>query len=164
MNKIIILGSLILLFLVGCSNEEDYTAIISDYEEQIITLKKENEKLKDELLEMQGDYSSSLQTTDRDSRRIMSLIAKEDFETLRTEYGDVFEVKDDFIHFKEPAHNMPFAINLAGQPMFIGFFNKYSEGIQISYYIDNPDRDDYVLAVFSYDKEGKFEYILLGDR
>ena len=161
MKKILILG--ILFFLVGCSNEEEYVALIADYEEQIDNLQKENEKLKDELLETTID-SSSLQTTDRDSRRIMSLIAKEDFETLRTEYGDVFEVEDNFVHFKEPASNTPFAINLAGQPMFIGFFNKYSEGTQISYYINNPDKDDYVLAVFSYDKKGKFEYIFLGGR
>ena len=161
MKKILILG--ILLFLVGCSNEEDYTAIIADYEEQIDTLKKENEKLKDELLETTID-SSSLQTTDRNSRRIMSLIAKEDFETLRTEYGVKFEVEDDLIHFKEPPDNIPFPINLAGQPMFIGFFNKHAEATEISYYITTPDTGDYALAVFHFDKEGKFKHIIYGTR
>ena len=150
--------------MVGCSNGEEYTALIADYEEQINTLKKENEKLKDELLEMKEDYSSSLQTTDRNSRRIMSLIAKEDFETLRTEYGVKFEVEDDLIHFKEPADNIPFPINLAGEPMFIGFFNKHSEATEISYYITTPDTGDYAPAVFHFDKEGKFKHILFGTR
>ena len=153
-----------MLFLVGCSNEEDYSALIADYEEQIDTLKKENEKLKDELLKMKEDYSSSLQTTDRDSRRIMSLIEKKDFETLRTEYGAAFEVKDGLIHFKDPPDNIPFPINLAGQPMFIGFFNKHAEATEISYYITTPDTGDYALVVFHFDKEGKFRHIIFGTR
>ena len=162
MKKILILG--ILLFLVGCSDEEDYDALIADYEEQIDTLKKENENLKDELLEMKDVYGSSLQTTDRNSRRIMSLIAKKDFETLRSEFGVKFEVEGDLIHFKDPADNIPFPINLAGQPMFIGFFNKHSEATEISYYITTPDTGEYAMTVFHFDKEGKFKHIIFGTR
>ena len=158
--KKLILMALISFILFGCSNEKD----LADYEKEIEALEKENQELKDKLSEGKADYSTSLQETDRTSRRFMDLLAAEDFETLKAEFPVEFEVKDNAIHLKEPEGNLPFEVELAKQSKHIVFFNKQDDITEISYYMYNPQHDSNSLVVFHYGKDNQLEYVSLGGR
>lgn len=152
--------ALVSIILAGCSDEKDNMGAGTDYKKEIEALQKENQELKD----IMSDYSSFLQETDRTSRRFMDLLAAEDFETLKAEFPVKFEVKNNAIHLMEPEGNLPFEVELAKQSKHIGFFNKFDDMTEISYYMYNPQHDSNSLVVFHYDKDNQLEYVSLGGR
>ncbi|WP_342567833.1 hypothetical protein MKY09_05735 [Psychrobacillus sp. FSL K6-4046] len=159
MKKLLSL-TFISIMMVGCSDEKD----LADHEKKIEALEKENQELKDKLSEDRADYNGFLQETDRTSRRFMDLLAAEDFETLKAEFPVKFEVKNNAIHLAEPEGNLPFEVELAKQSKHIGFFNKFDDMTEISYYMYNPQHDSNSLVVFHYDKDNQLEYVSLGGR
>ena len=158
---------LILLLVVGCSDEDDMKQSVSKYESQIENQKKEIQVLKEENEQLKtdnADYSSYLQEADRNSRRIMRFISEGKFEELKNEYNVDFEVKNGEIDFGIPVGNLPFRIDLAGYPMFIASFSKHPDGTDINYFIDDPEKEERHLINMSFDKDMGFEFIFAGGR
>ena len=153
-----------MLFVVGCSNEDEMNRIVTKHENKIEEQQKQIQKLEEELQQVKTDYSIFLQQTDNKFRVIMRLIANGKFEELEKEYNVHFEVKDDVIDFGVPESNTPFRIELAKHPIFISSFNKHSEASEISYYIDNFETEERTLITMHFDKDDTFEYIFVGDR
>jgi cell division protein FtsB len=148
----------------GKHDAEINTTKLADYEAQIAELKKENERLQGEFQELNSDYSVYLQQTDGTSRRIMRLISENKFEQLKSEYGIEFEVTDGHLIFpKLDEFNPGFPIAQANFPMFVAYFNIQSDFIEIGYYLDDLQTDERYSITFSYDKDGNFEYIYVGD-
>lgn len=164
-----------ILFIVGgCSNTEDIVQITTKFENQLDEKQKviqeqqiEIQELKEEIeaykLIPDTDYRTSLQETDREARKIMRLIAEGEFEKLKTEYRVEFEIKDDVIVFGVPESNAPFSIELASNFMYIANFIKHKEGMEISYFISNPNYDRSDLIYMLFDNDMKFKYIFVGD-
>ncbi|ALC85250.1 hypothetical protein AM499_05030 [Bacillus sp. FJAT-22090] len=155
---------LVLLFVIGCSNEDETKQVVSKHEKKIEEQQKEIQKLEDELQQVKTEYSVFLQQADNKSRAIMRLIANGKFEELKKEYQVEFEVTDDALDFGVPESNIPFRIDLARHPMFVSSFNKHSEAKEISYYIDNLETEERTLITMHFDKDGTFNFIFLGDR
>ncbi|MFJ7734498.1 hypothetical protein ACIQXF_21860 [Lysinibacillus sp. NPDC097231] len=155
-----------LLLLIGCTNDdgEINSSILDDYEAQIDELKKENESLKEEIQKLNSDYSVYLQRADETSRHIMKLISEKKFDQLKTEYGAEFEVSDGKIIFTKAndINSAGFPLEQATLPMFVANLNIQSEAIEIGYYLDDLKIERY-LVTFIYDKDGKFQYIYIGD-
>lgn len=95
----LIFGLLILsLLLTACSdtavdNTAEYTTRIKELEEKVATLETQNNELKIEKDNLSGMHGN-LQPADGESRRILSLIANGDFDTLKENYSLEFELNE----------------------------------------------------------------------
>lgn len=164
----------ILLFVGGCSDEDEINQLTTKYENQLEEKRKEMqdqqeeiEELKEEIEEYKlvpdGNYRSSLQVADREARKIMRLISDYKFEELKKEYNVEFEVKDDAVDFGVPESNTPFPIELASSFMYIANFIKHPDGMDISYFISNPKNERSELIHMSLEEDMKFKFIFVGD-
>lgn len=164
----------ILLFVVGCSNEDNMNQIVTKYENQIENQRKENQELKEENEQLKtdladyetqlADYSTDLKVGDVNSRRIMRLISEGKFEEVKKEFNAEFEVKDGKIYFDTPKDNEPFHVDLAGYPMSISLTHRRPNGGRdIAYYIYAKD-DNSHLIYMTFDKDWNFETIFVGDK
>nr|WP_106779204.1 hypothetical protein [Lysinibacillus timonensis] len=110
----------LLLFLIGCSNNE-----IDELKKKNQILKEENQSLNKELAKLNSDYSVYLQHLDSTSRDIMKLINEEQFEQLKKDYNVEFEVNDGKMMFITPdeVSSAGFPIKQANLPMFISNVN-----------------------------------------
>lgn len=153
------------LFLIGCSNNEDNSSSIKDYEAQIDELQTENEQLKEEIQKLNSDYSVYLQHADKTSRDMMRLINEENYDQLKTDYNAEFEIKDGEIIFTAPenVNSAGFPLEQSNFPMSISNFNVQSENVEIGYYLDDLNSDERFLITFVYDLDGNFQYIYVGD-
>lgn len=146
-----------LLLLTACTDAQK----TSEYDEtRFNDLEKENEHLKEEI----SDYSVYLQNADGTSRRILRLISEGEFEQLKSEYNADFEVSNGQLIFtKLDKPNAGFPIEQANLPMFVAYLNMQSEFIEIGYFLDDLNTDERYSITFSYDKDGNFKYIFVGD-
>lgn len=88
------------LLLTGCTSNDDINSVdLEDYETQIKVLKSENDSLKEQIQNLNGDYSVYLQQAYKTSRQIMKLIRERNMDYLKAEYNAEFEVSDDKIFF-----------------------------------------------------------------
>lgn len=159
-------GGTFLYFTLSAPGKHDAeinTSKLDDYKTQIDELKKENERLKGEFHELNSDYSVYLQRADGTSRRIMRLISENKFEQLRSEFSAEFEVSDGHLIFTKLDEFSRFPIEQANFPMFVAYFNIQSEFIEIGYFLDDLQTDERYSITFSFDKDGNFEYIFVGD-
>lgn len=163
-----------LLVVGGCSEKDEIDQLATKYENQLEEQQKEIQeqqkeigKLKEEIeaykLVPDINYRSSLQEADREGRKIMRLISEGKFEELKREYNVKFEVTDDAIDFGVPDSNAPFPIELASNFMYIANFIKYPDGMDISYFISNPNNEKSELIHMSFGKDMKFKFIFVGD-
>lgn len=155
----------ILLFVIGCSNNEDSKSLVTDYEAQIEMQQKEIKELEEELKKVKSDYSVYLQEFDGTSRNILRLIKDGQYDKLRLDYNVDFEVSDGELIFDAPKDvaGAPFPIRFADEPMFIAFFNMQPESTEIGYYIEDLEKQERLLITFIFDKDKKFQYIFIGD-
>lgn len=154
-----------LLFLIGCSNNEDISSSNPDYEAQIDELQTENERLTEEIQKLNSDYSVYLQRGDKTSRDIMRLLKEENYDQLKADYHVEFEVKDGEIAFTTPANvnSAGFPIEQSNLPMYISNLNIQSENIEIGYFLDDLNSGERYSITFVYDLDGNFQYIYVGD-
>lgn len=157
----------ILLLVGGCAEKDEIESLTTNYEKQLEEQQKEIKKLKEEIEEQQfvpdEDYRGSLSETDRESRRIMQLISEGKFSELKREYDIEFEVQDGKIDFGVPESNAQFPIEWASNFMYIANFIIQPDGMDISYFIDNPTNDRLELIHMSFDKDMQFKFIFVGD-
>lgn len=152
---------LIVLFLVGCTEENGITQTNTDYESQINDLQKEIQELKAEIEEL-NEHNSNLQIADYNSRKIMRLILEGKFDELENEFKTNFDVSNGEIFFAEPDGNLPFRVELAGNPMYIASYTNSPDGTDINYFIDDPIIEKSLLINFHYDKDMNFKYLFVG--
>ncbi|MEZ7173017.1 septum formation initiator family protein [Sporosarcina sp. OR05] len=94
--KRILAFAFILLFVVGCSNDDKLNQTVIKYENKIENQEKEIQELKEENEQLKTDiaeYSSYLQVADRQSRNIMGYISDGKFEELKKEYNVEFNLR-----------------------------------------------------------------------
>ncbi|MDN4494492.1 hypothetical protein [Ureibacillus aquaedulcis] len=161
--KVIITFSM-LGFLIDCSNKEESSSA-QDNTTQIDKLKEENQKLKDELQQLNSDYSVYLQQFDSTSRTIIRLIKEEQYEQIKKEYNTNFEVSNGEIIFNTPEDviSAGFPIEQAKFPMSIAYLNLQTEKSEIGYYLDDLENGERFLITFVYDQNGDFQYIYIGE-
>ncbi|MFF2753112.1 hypothetical protein ACFVR1_05060 [Psychrobacillus sp. NPDC058041] len=156
-----------MLFVVGCSDEDENNQIVIKYESQIKEQQKEIGELKQEIEDINFIpnvyYRSSLQEADREARKIMRYISEGIYEELKKEYDIEFEVKEDAVDSGVPESNTPFPIEMAGNFMYIANFIKKPDGMEISYFIDNPKNERSQLIHMSFAIDMEFKFIYVGD-
>ena len=161
---------IILLFVAGCSNEDNSVSKsqIENKEKEIQELKEENEQLKTDLAYYErqlADHRTVLQEGDSNSRAVMRLISEGKFEELKKNFNAEFEVKNGEIDFGKPEGNFPFRVELAGYPMSISYTHKHPNGdTDVTYYIYDYEIDGSHLITVNFDKDWELEFIFVGDK
>lgn len=163
--KLVILFCVV-LFLIGCSDNEKTSEVekyVNDCTVAIESIKEENEILKDELENINSNYSVYLQQLDSTSRTIVRMIEAEQYETIKSNYNVDFKLENDEIIFESVPDNSGFPTDKASLPMSIAYFNVQNNGSEVGYYIDDLETGDRLLATFKYDKNLNFNHIYIGD-
>lgn len=154
----------IVLFVGGCSENDEIEQLTIDHQKEVEALRKEIEEdieeSKEEIEKIKAD--NNLQTADYNSREIMRLISEGKFEELRNEYQIDFEVKDGEILFAKPEGNLPLRIELTDYLMYIASISNSPDGTDINYFIDDPHNEKSHLINFHFDKDMKFKYLFVG--
>ncbi|RXI96648.1 hypothetical protein DS745_23400 [Anaerobacillus alkaliphilus] len=159
--------------LSACTNEQvDVKALTADYESKIEAKNNEITKLHEELsvikVELEQEkakvenVSVQLQHFDHKARRIMNLIAENNFDEFKNEFHVDFEVIDElvsFVNISEYLSVPSLPIEIAEFPMYMAFYNPQPEFTEVGYFLYDNELERKYDIHFHFDKDRKFKFV-----